>query len=354
MRKVLATSLCMLFAFTARAELNIEITEGVSEAVPIAIVPFRWDGDGSAPFDVAGIIDADLEGSGRFAPVDRGDMLDSPSTSEEIDFDDWRLLDTDVIVIGSLANTGDDNYSITFEVFDIFRQQRLVGFEIPANRSGLRRASHKVADLIYEALTGVKGAFSTRVVYVSVIGARDDSTYQLVLADIDGENQTVILESPWPIMSPSWSPDGKRLAYVSFENDHSAVYVQVLRNGSRTRVADEDGINGAPAWSPDGDWLALTLSRGSGNLDIFTLSLDDFRMIRVTDNPAIDTEAVWSPGGNSLLFTSDRSGGPQVYRVNIQDGEPISPARRISFEGAYNARPRISPECFALPPPTRG
>jgi TolB protein len=203
----------------------------------------------------------------------------------------------------------------------------------------LRFAAHRVADLIYERLTGIRGAFSTRIAYVSVDGAAPNQRYQLLLADSDGENLRTILESPQPIMSPSWSADGEWLAYVSFENHSSAVYVQRVRTGERRMVSARAGINGAPAFSPDGRKLALTLSGTSGNPDIYVLDLATQGLTRITEDPAIDTEAAWSADGRFLFFTSDRAGGPQVYRVAAQAGEQ---AKRLTFGLPYAARPRVS------------
>ncbi len=227
----------------------------------------------------------------------------------------------------------------------MFRGAQVLGFQIPASADSLRAASHRAADMIFEKLTGTPGAFSTRIAYVSVTRQGEKDLYRLFVADADGANPRMISESSQPLMSPGWSPDGRRLAYVSFEGSRSAIFVQELATGKRTEVSARPGINGAPAFSPDGRWLALTLSGQDGNLDIHVLNPATGQLRRLTKNPAIDTEAAWSADGKAIYFTSDRSGGPQVYMVPV-DGS--GGARRITFEGRYNARPRVTPDGASL------
>jgi TolB protein len=253
-----------------------------------------------------------------------------------------------VLVIGRVLQPGPDQYEIQFQVFDVLRGQQLLGYRQPATAADFRRSAHRVADLIYEKLTGVRGVFSTRIAYVTVVRSpgqaagkgRIRSSYRLVIADADGENPRVMVESPEPLMSPAWSPDGRQIAYVSFEARRSEIYVQDLRSGSRKRVSARPGVNGAPAWSPDGRKLAVSLSRQDGNLDIYTLDINTQVLTRLTSGSAIDTEPAWSLDGSQIYFTSDATGGPQVYRVGA-DG---SGARRVTFEGSYNARPRVAPD----------
>jgi TolB protein len=331
-----------------RAELQIEITQGVDAALPIAVVPFGWQGPqgGSPPLDAAAIVAADLARSGRFAPLDRADMLQKPTSAADVRFDDWRRQGSEVLVIGRVIQQAAGQYEIQFQVFDVLRGQQLLGYRQPATAANYRRSAHRVADLIYEKLTGVRGVFSTRIAYVTVVrspgtaAGRTRSSYRLVVADADGENPRVMVESPEPLMSPAWSPDGTRIAYVSFEARRSEIYVQDLRSGTRKRVSARPGVNGAPAWSPDGRRLAVSLSRQDGNLDVYTLDIDTQVLTRLTSGPAIDTEPAWSLDGQAVYFTSDSAGGPQVYRVPAEGGS----ARRVTFEGAYNARPRVSPD----------
>jgi TolB protein len=325
----------------AHAELTIVITKGNDEAIPIAIVPFGWSGVGAMPFDVAQVVSADLARSGRFKPMDRQDMVALPSRGDQIQFEDWRLLKSDFIVVGRLLADAQDRYAVEFELFNVLTGQRVHADRVPASLAGLRAASHRVADIVFEKLTGVRGAFSTRIAYVSVDGRPPAQSYQLIVADADGANVHVIAAGPEPIMSPAWSPDGTSLAYVSFENRAPAIYVQELRTGVRTRVSARSGVNGAPAWSPDGKQLALALSRRDGNLDIYILSLADQGLVRVTEDPAIDTEPAWSADGQSLYFTSDRAGGPQVYKAAAAAGAKV---KRLTFDSSYNARPRVSPD----------
>lgn len=332
--------LLLLVTGAAQAELRIEITQGVSEAVPIAVVPFGVDAGADPDIDLAAVIEADLASSGRFDPMDRGDMVSTPSRPGEVRIDDWRLLKTDIVVVGRVKPAGSGRFEIEFHVFDVFRGEPLMGYSLPVSARNLRGAAHRIADMIFERLTGVPGIFSTRIAYVTVDRDDGESLYRLWLADADGARPTAIAESSRPIMSPSWSPDGRRIAYVSFEGGVSRIFVQEIATGRREPVSARPGINGAPAWSPDGSQLALVLGGVDGNLDIHLLSLATGRFTRITRHPSIDTEPSWSPDGKNLYFTSDRAGGPQVYRIGV-DGEEL---RRITFEGNYNARPRVSPD----------
>lgn len=344
MPRIVATTVMLLLILSAgraSAELTIRITQGIGKQTPIAVVPFGFEGQGpEAPVDVAGVIAADLERSGRFAPTPRENMLQRPTSGVEVDFDDWSILGIEGLVVGQVTQTGANAYSLQFQLFDVFGRRQLVGYRMPASRGTMRQAAHRLADMIYEELTGIKGVFSTRVAYVTVEGQGENRLFSLVVADADGENEQKIMESPDPIMSPAWSPDSRQLAYVSFEDSVSSIFVQTLRTGNRLKVSSRPGINGAPSFSPDGRKLVLTLGGADGNLDIHVLDLTSRELTRLTTNRSIDTEGSWSPDGDFIYFTSDRSGGPQVYRVPATGGSP----ERVTFEGSYNARPRLSPD----------
>jgi TolB protein len=330
-----------LLGGTARADITVEITKGGVARTPVAVVPFGWEGQSAdMPLDIAQVIAADLQRSGRFAPIAEENMLQKPTTGAEVDFDDWSFVKAEAVVVGRVEQTGDNAYTVSFQLFDVFRRQQLVGYRIPASRGTMRRVAHRAADMIYEKLTGIKGVFATKVAFVTAERGQVGQTYRLVVADQDGENETVIMQSTDPIMSPAWSPDSRRLAYVSFEGNRSSVWVQTLRTGNRIQVSNKPGINGAPAFSPDGRKLVLTLGGIDGNLDINVLDLSTRQTKRLTTHRAIDTEGSWSPDGRYIYFTSDRSGGPQIYRVRASGGTP----ERVTFDGSYNARPRLSPD----------
>jgi TolB protein len=333
--------IAMLLFGAAQAELIVEITQGAGSRTPVAVVPFAWVGTSpSVPLDVAEVIGADLTRSGRFAPIPERDMLQKPTAGADLDFDDWSILGVEAVVIGRVEQTGANAYTVQFQLFDVFRRRQLVGYRMSASRGTMRRVAHRAADMIYEKLTGIKGVFGTKVAYVTAEQQRDGKLFKLVVADQDGENEHTIMESTDPIMSPAWSPDSRRLAYVSFEGNKSSVFVQTLRTGNRQRVSSKPGINGAPAFSPDGRKLVLTLGGIDGNLDIHILDISSRETKRLTTHRAIDTEGSWSPDGRFIYFTSDRSGGPQIYRMSVNGGTP----ERITFEGSYNARPRLSPD----------
>jgi TolB protein len=340
-RRITVCGVLLLAAVAADAQLQIEITEYAGKQTPVAVVPFGWEGEEpTAPYDITAVIAADLARSGRFAPIAEGDMLQKPTSGLDVDFDDWSILAVEAVVIGKVTQTGANAYSVQFQLFDVFRGEQIVGYRMPASRGTMRRVAHRAADMIYEKLTGIPGVFGTKVAYVTAEGRDDDRLYTLVVADADGANEITIMESTDPIMSPAWSPDSRRLAYVSFENNISTIYVQTLRTGNRIKISSRAGINGAPAFSPDGRKLVLTLGGIDGNLDINIMDLASRQVTRLTTNRSIDTEGTWAPDGRSIYFTSDRSGGPQVYRIGMNGGSP----ERVTFEGSYNARPRLSPD----------
>jgi len=333
-------ALLLLFTAAAKAELVIDV-QGVSQPTPIAIVPFGWEGRSpDEPLDVAAVISADLYRSGRFAPLDEAKMLQKPTDGSDLDFQDWGFVGVEAVVIGKVTQTDENAYTLQFQLFETFSRRQLVGFRMPATRGTMRAAAHRAADMIYEKLTGIKGVFGTKVAYVTAKQRGNERIYSLVVSDQDGENDNKIMESKDPIMSPAWSPDSRQLAYVSFEGSKSSIFVQTLRSGNRFQVSNKPGINGAPAFSPDGRKLVVTLGGINGNPDIYILDITSRQTKRLTTHRAIDTEGTWSPDGRYIYFTSDRSGGPQVYRVSVNGGTP----ERVTFEGSYNARPRLSPD----------
>ena len=325
-----------------QAALTIEITQGLEGAVPIAVVPFASAGQ-PAPENVAQIIAADLARSGRFAPTAEQDLIARPSEVAEVRFQDWRTLGVDSLVIGRVDSQGGGQYRVQFRVFDVFRGRQLTGYSLPASADNLRHVAHRIADIIYEKLTGEPGAFATRIAYVISESRNGQKQYQLQLADSDGYNPSTLLTSPQPLMSPSWSPDGRKLAYVSFEKGRASIFTQDIGTGQRSELASFTGINGAPSWSPDGRSMALTLSR-DGNPEIYRLQLSDKKLTRLTKSAGIDTEPVFAPDGNSIVFTSDRGGSPQLYRMPVTGGR----AQRVTFEGSYNASADFSPDGRSL------
>jgi TolB protein len=331
----------LLTGAAANAELKIDITRGVTDPVPIAVVPFAQGAQGASAVDVAAVVQRDLESSGRFRAMARDAMPARPTRSADVDAARWRAMRNDYVVVGREVPRDASEVRLEFELVNALTGQVLLQEYVGVPPANLRHGAHRVADRIFEKITGTRGAFATRIAYVSVDGQPPNQRYQLLIADADGENPRVAMESRQPIMSPAWSPDGQWLAYVSFENRASAIFVQRVRTGERRQVSARAGINGAPAWSPDGRRLALTLSGSGGNLDIYVLDLSTQELARITDDPAIDTEPAWTPDGQTLYFTSDRGGGPQIYRVPARTG---ARAQRVTFGGAYAARPRISPD----------
>ena len=341
MRRLFVFLILLAPALGSAQVLDIEVT-GIAQPTPVAVVPFGWDGRGEgAPLNVSTVITADLRRSGRFDPIAEEKMLQKPTDGKDLDFQDWGFVGVEAVVIGRLVQTDDNLFTLEFQLFDVVGRRQLLGYRMPRiSRATMRGAAHRAADMIYEKLTGIKGVFSTRVAYVTAKQQGDERLYSLVVADQDGFNKHTIMESTDPIMSPAWSPDSRQLAYVSFENNRSSIWVQTLRTGNRFRVSSEPGINGAPSFSPDGRKLVITLGGVDGNPDIYILDINSRRKTRLTTHRAIDTEGSWSPDSQYIYFTSDRSGGPQIYRVPASGGTP----ERITFEGSYNARPRLSPD----------
>ncbi|WP_133512047.1 Tol-Pal system beta propeller repeat protein TolB [Candidatus Thiosymbion oneisti] len=337
---VLSLLFLLIWSIGVQARLTIEITGGTEGAQPIAIVPFAGpEGGGVLAEDVAAVIAADLARTGRFRPMPRRDMMATPHTAEEVDLRDWRLVAMDNLVIGKVERAAVGGYDVSCVLFDVFRGKQLAAMTFTSRASELRYAAHRIADMIYERLTGSPGVAATRIAYVTSDGNRGGQRIKLEVADADGHNPQTIVSSRDPIMSPAWSPNGRQLAYVSFENRRTAIYLQEMATGRRERIAGFKGINGSPAWSPDGRSLAMTLSKG-GNPDIYVLDLVSRNLRQVTDHFAIDTEPAWSPDGRHIIFTSNRGGSPQIYRIPATGGT----AARVTFENDYNGRASYAPD----------
>jgi TolB protein len=316
----------------ARAALTIEIVGSGANQIPIAIVPFR--AEEGIPQPLTPVITADLARSGLFKTVDPGGVVPVPYEPEQISYPLWRARGAEALVIGNVVQRN-GQYEVSFRLMDVTKGTQLAGFFYRVNASQLRLTAHKIADAIYEKLTGDPGVFSTRITYVVKRGNR----FELQVADADGFGAQTILASNEPIISPTWSPDGTRLAYVSFERKKPVVYVQSLTTGRRTPVANFTGSNSAPAWSPDGRRLAVVLTKDGGS-QIYTIPAEGGAATRLTNSAAIDTEPNYSPDGQWIIFTSDRGGAPQIYRMPASGGQ----AQRLTFEGNYNVSPRYSPD----------
>jgi TolB protein len=317
----------------ASAVLTIEIIGTGTSQFPIAIVPFRAEAGLSQP--IAPVITADLARSGVFKLVDAGGLNPVPYEPQDVNYGTWRGRGAEAVVIGTVAPLADGRYEIRFRLMDVAKQAQLAGFAYTASAAQLRHTAHRIADTIYEKLTGDRGVFSTRITYVVKQGGR----FELQVADADGYGAQSVLASNEPIISPSWSPDGTQIAYVSFEQKKPVVYVQSLTTGGRRVLANFWGSNSAPAWSPDGKRLAVVLTKDGGS-QIYLINADGSGVTRLTQSTAIDTEPNFSPDGELLLFTSDRGGSPQIYGLPVKNGEP----RRLTFEGTYNVSPRFNPD----------
>jgi TolB protein len=326
----------LLLSSVASANLTIEITRGSDQALPIGVVPFA--GSQGMPEDVAQIVQDDLERSGYFDPLARSDMFEQPNQSDDVEFGTWRSLDVRYLVVGRAEPTS-GGFEIQFELMDISGQRRMIGETVTVRGNDLRGAAHYISDQIFEEITDIRGAFSTKIAYVTAQGTGDNMQFGLYVADADGRRSEQVLTSDEPIMSPAWSPDGTKLAYVSFETERPAIYIQDVATGQRVMATSFEGINGAPAWSPDGRRIAMSLSK-DGQPEIYIMDVANRSVERITNNNSIDTEPAWAPDGRSLLFTSDRSGGPQLYQYSLGGGD----AERLTFTGNYNARGRYSPD----------
>jgi TolB protein len=330
-RRAVCGALAVL-PFAARAQLRVEITGVGAQQFPIAIATFAKEGQ--PPQDVDAIVRADLARSGLFRVVDAGSQ--PLADNANVNLAEWKSRGADALALGSVRRLADGRYDVRFRLLDTVNQSQLDGLSYVSTAAELRLTAHRIADRIYEKLTGERGVFATRIAYV-VQTARN--AWELHIADSDGANSQPALRSREPIISPAWSPDGTRLAYVSFETGKPVVYVHTVATGERKAVANFRGSNSAPAWSPDGRSLAVTLTR-EGNSQIFLMNADGSAVRRITQSSGIDTEPMFAPDGQSLFFTSDRGGGPQVYRMPVGGGS----VQRVTFGGDYSISPRLSPD----------
>ncbi|CAA0078932.1 Protein TolB [BD1-7 clade bacterium] len=335
--------LVVFAANTAHAQLTIEITKGIDDPTPIAISPFSWEGQGVLSENISDIVETDLGRSGMFDLMPRENMLSRPDRPQNVFFRDWRALGRDYLLIGRIIPVPNDanKIKVTYHLYDIIRQKVLLTTNLTASKTALRKLAHRISDQVFEKLTNIPGAFSTRMFYItSSLDAVEDRVYRLWVADADGERARVVLESDEPIVSPAWSPDGRQVAYVSFESGKPAIYRQVLASGEREKLTDFKGLNSSPAWSPDGRKLAFVLSK-DGSPDIYVMDLATKNVRKIGSHRfAIDTEPQWMPDGQSIIFTSNRGGQPQIYQVDLTS----SSVKRLTFDGTYNARARPMPD----------
>jgi TolB protein len=321
---------CLLTAFSAQAQLRVEISGVGANQIPVSIAIFA--DDSAAGQSVSAVIKADLQRSGLFRLVDTPEIL---SETAPVNLSSWKAKGADALVTGSVLRLGDGRFEVRYKLMDTIKGSELSALSLALQPQFIRMGAHRLADDIFEKLTGIRGAFATRIAYI----VKSGTEYRLEVADSDGENPVAAIRSSEPLISPVWSPDGSKLAYVSFENKKPVVYVQELASRRRIMVANFKGSNSAPAWSPDGKKIALALAR-DGLTQVYVINADGSDLKRLTQTAGIDTEPRFAPDGQTLYFTSDRSGGPQIYRMNADGGD----AKRVTFNGTYNISPRISPD----------
>jgi TolB protein len=325
----------------ANAQLtNITISKGVDNPTRIAVVPFNYSGP-KLDEDIPEIIRNDLNFSGQFESIPTDKMISYPANENEIRYRDWKMINAEYLLIGGIALQG-GRYTATYELFNVVQQNRVfIKMSVDGSDAQLRDMAHRISDKVYETITGIRGIFSTKIIYVEAFQKPVKS--RLMLSDFDGARPRVLLESKQPILSPVWSPDGTRVAYVSFETNRPAIYVQTLSTGRKEQITNFKGLNGAPAWSPDGQKLAMVLSKDD-NPEIYTVDLATRVFTRITNQFAIDTEPSWTNDGTGIFFTSDRGVRPQIYKVTLATGI----TERVTFDGDYNARGRVSPDGKSL------
>jgi TolB protein len=350
MRKFFLGLFLLLISPFSFAALHLELTQGISAALPIAIVPFAGS-DSGAPTDVSTIISKDLQNSGRFKLQPAEAMQQQPSELSQVDFASWQKQGMDNVVIGKVTPVDGSRYQVSFILLSSFKGNAqnpdsaiLLQEKFTVNRDQLRKLSHHVSDMIYQRLTGDSGMFSTRIAYIVTKYFRNKPPqYLLDVADYDGYNPRALVVSSQPIMSPSWSQDGRKLAYVALAKDHAAIHVVDVASGGQRLISDFPGINGAPAWSPNGQKLAIVLSK-TGYPKIYTYNLANSQLAQITDGFSLDTEPRWSKDGESIIFTSNRGGGPQIYKTNVNTRQ----TQRLTFDGNYNATASFTPHDQSL------
>jgi TolB protein len=334
--RIVLLGLTMLVGAVQAAD-PLLITGGRDSATPIAVVPFGWQGGNVLPEDMSEIIGNDLRNSGYFEPIPRQNMISLPTHASEVIYRDWKALGAQYVLVGSIAPAG-GRLQVQFALFNVATEQQVFAGSVSGSTDQLRDMAHYVADQSFEKLTGVKGAFSTRMLYVTAERFSVNNTrYTLQRSDYDGQRAVTLLQSREPILSPRYAPDGRRIAYVSFEQKRPRIFIQHIDTGRREQITNFEGLNGAPAWSPEGNRLAFVLSK-DGNPEIYVMDLGSRQLRRVTNHMAIDTEPFWGADGQTIYFTSDRAGKPQIYKTNINGGEP----QRVTFVGNYNANPKLS------------
>ena len=338
MKKNLVLVALLLVPVMGFGELFLEITKGSEDPYKVAMIPF--EGNSRVSKQVNNIMRNDLIRTGEFSILDEELLLPVKMIEDELVFNDWKLLGMDYLVTGKIVNEN-NSLDINYEIYDIHKKRKVRSSKVFGIPNQIRQLAHYTSDGIYESITGIKGIAATRLLYVNEIkDSQLISRYKLMLADSDGANEKILLSSSEPIISPSWSPDGKRVAYVSFETGMAKVFIQEIASGKREAVLSKDTQISSPSWSPDGKYLSLTLYQ-DGNAEIYILRLRDRTLTRMTNQFAIDTESSWSPRGNKILFTSGRSGSPQIYELDLRKLNPK--AKRISFEGTYNAKASYLP-----------
>ena len=338
MKKNLVLVALLLVPAMGFGELFLEITKGSEDPYKVAMIPF--EGNSKVSKQVNNIMRNDLIRTGEFSILDEELLLPVKMIDDELVFSDWKLLGMDYLVTGKIVNEN-NSLDINYEIYDIHKKRKVRSSKVFGIPNQIRQLAHYTSDGIYESITGIKGIAATRLLYVNEIkDSQLISRYKLMLADSDGANEKILLSSSEPIISPSWSPDGKRVAYVSFETGIAKVFIQEIASGKREAVLSKDTQISSPSWSPDGKYLSLTLYQ-DGNAEIYILRLRDRTLTRMTNQFAIDTESSWSPRGNKILFTSGRSGSPQIYELDLRKLNPK--AKRISFEGTYNAKASYLP-----------